>query len=247
MNQDNNTQGVRQVTPEEIAKVQGTAKQLTQEELQKTQVLNLTDVEKIAKLERFTSKKPAIILAIIGAFFLTFGVTFQIAQNLSAPKTDNNQVQKRKTDNTTTNKKKEQKTTLNCQKVDANNPDGTNTTYVVNYEFLDNQLKTITKTFTVDAIENNPQGTITIQSYESNYQAFLNPQTGYQITVVPNATKTQIIATTITDLETLDVTTLNPIQQSHISTSVDYPLNADKSMINTDMTSKGIICVENNQ
>ena len=246
MNQNNNTQGVRQVTPEEIAQVQGTAQQLTQEELQKTQVLNLTDVEKIAKLEKFTSKKPAIILGIIGAFFITFGVTFQIAQSLSAPKEEPNKIQKRK-NSTSTQIQNEETTTLNCQKVATNNPDGTNTTYVVNYEFIDNQLKKVTKVYTIDAIPNNPQGIVTVQSYETNYQAFLNPQAGYQITVVPNATKTQLIATTITDLETIDITTLNPIQQNHISTSVDYSLNTDKSIINTEMASQGVICVENNQ
>ena len=39
---------------------------MTQEELQKTQVLNLKDVEEAARFERITSKKPAIIVATIG-------------------------------------------------------------------------------------------------------------------------------------------------------------------------------------
>ena len=80
MNQ-NNYQGIRQVTPEEIAQAQGIP--LTHEELQKTQVLNLKEFSETVRFEKLTSKKPAIILAVIGALLITFGTTFQIAESLS--------------------------------------------------------------------------------------------------------------------------------------------------------------------
>ena len=63
---DNNLQGIRQVTPEEIAKVEGIP--LTSEELQKTQVLNLQEVEEVARMEKLASKKPAIIVSYILGF-----------------------------------------------------------------------------------------------------------------------------------------------------------------------------------
>ena len=52
------------------------------EELQRTQVLNLKDVEETVKYEKSISKKPAMIIAIIGAIFLTLGSTLQIAKTM---------------------------------------------------------------------------------------------------------------------------------------------------------------------
>ena len=42
--------------------------QITPEELQKTLVLNLKDFEETARIEKITSKKPALTVALIGVF-----------------------------------------------------------------------------------------------------------------------------------------------------------------------------------
>ena len=42
--------------------------QVTPEELQKTLVLNLADFEETARIEKMTSKKPALIVALLGVF-----------------------------------------------------------------------------------------------------------------------------------------------------------------------------------
>ena len=39
---------------------------ISTEELAKTQVLNLDDVQKLAKYEKIISKKPALIVALVG-------------------------------------------------------------------------------------------------------------------------------------------------------------------------------------
>ena len=47
---------------------------MTQEELQRTQVLNLQEVEKVAKIEKSTSKKPALFFALLGILSITLGM-----------------------------------------------------------------------------------------------------------------------------------------------------------------------------
>ena len=51
-------------------------KKIEREELTKTQVLNLLELEKVAKYERQTSKKPALILGILGVLFLISGFVY---------------------------------------------------------------------------------------------------------------------------------------------------------------------------
>ena len=91
-------------------KVQQRSQQMTQEELQKTQVLNLKDVEEAARFERITSKKPAIIVAAIGVLSIMFGATFGVVQTLTTEPTikDNS--------NSTTEKRQvlTQTDSLNC-------------------------------------------------------------------------------------------------------------------------------------
>ena len=68
----------------------------------------------------------------------------------------------------------------------------------------------------------------------------MNPTDGYQIEVVPNGEG--LLVTVVVDFKTLDLTLLNPTQQNHFSTSVDYPLETAKETIQTDMVTKGLIC-----
>ena len=55
--------------------------QLTKEELTKTQVLNLTTLENVAKYEKKVSKKPALILAVIGMLCIFSGFTYMGIEN----------------------------------------------------------------------------------------------------------------------------------------------------------------------
>ena len=117
-------------------KVQQRSQQMTQEELQKTQVLNLKDVEEAARFERITSKKPAIIVAAIGVLSIMFGATFGVVQTLTTEPTikDNS--------NSTTEKRQvlTQTDSLNCTLSLLNNADGTDQIYNVVYTFKDIKL-----------------------------------------------------------------------------------------------------------
>lgn len=49
---------------------------LAKEELTKTQVLNLSELERVANYEKRTSKKPAAILATLGVMCITLGLSY---------------------------------------------------------------------------------------------------------------------------------------------------------------------------
>ena len=171
MNQNN--QNVRQITPEEIREAEGLPKPLTAEELQKTQVLNLNDLEKTIKFEKITSKKPAIIIAVIGILLLTFGTTFQIASSLSS----NKKVEKRKTEPEPTIVEK----SLSCVKTTLNDTDGTDKIVNADYYFENDKLSSVIKVYKYTASANNPAGEATIKTNLDTYQKLLSSTSGYQV------------------------------------------------------------------
>ena len=238
MNQNNFQGNVRQITPEEIERA--SAKPMSHEELQKTQVLNLQEVEKVARFEKMTSKKPAIIVAIIGALFLTFGTTFQIASSLSAKKDSN--IEHRKIQENLIQKPKEtiKIPSLKCVQKEVNLPDGTDTTFTVTYDFDEEGLIRFQKVFEINPTPGSPLGATTIQSYINAYKSFMNITDGYQIVVVPNMTG--LVVTVDVDYDKLDLTLVSPIQATHKSTSIDFPMGTSKENLAQTMPTLGFTC-----
>lgn len=235
-----NQNGIRQITPEEIARAEGIP--LTTEELQKTQVLNLKEVEETARFEKITSKKPAIIVAIIGALFITFGTTFQVAKTMTTKTTTTTEERNVVTEEPVVEEKEplNEISYLNCNRTTLNNPDGTDTIYTILYTFENDQLIGFTKTFHVTATPNNPMGPVTVQNYLRDYQPFLNPTEGYEITVDP--IDNGLITTVQVDYYKLDLTLLNPVQQNHFTTKLDYPLYSTRDEIAPAMVTYGFQC-----
>ena len=230
MNQRNfqqKTPGIRQVTAEEVAKAQG----LSVEELQRTQVINLKAVEETVRFEKLTSKKPAIIVGVLGILLILFGTSFQIVTTAKA--NANKKIEQRKAAEEQLEKRK---TTLECQLIKANNPDGTDTTYTITYEFLDDKLSAFTKVFQMVPTADSPVGIATIQAYIMSYKSFMNPTDGYQISVIPIDNTLKV--TVQVDYHKLDLTKLNLIQATHFSTKVDYSLNTTSEKIMQDMASQ---------
>ncbi len=209
------------------------------EELQRTQVLNLKDVEETVRFEKSISKKPAMIIAIIGAIFLALGSTLQIAKTMKKnvePKVEKREISKEKEIQTVA------PVILECQNIQMNNPDGTNITYTINYTFNNYKLTNFTKKYSITAIEGNPVGLQTIQQYIVGYRDFMNPVNGYTISVTPNETQTVLTAVVSADLEKIDMTTFPEMQKNHISTSIDYQKDTAFLTIQSDMSSKGFTC-----
>ena len=207
------------------------------EELQRTQVLNLKDVEETVRFEKSISKKPAMIIAIIGAIFITLGSTLQIAKTMKKsvePKVEKRVISKEK--------QTVAPVILECQNIQMNNPDGTNITYTINYTFNNYKLTNFTKKYSIAAIEGNQVGLQTIQQYIVGYRDFMNPVNGYTISVTPNETQTVLTAVVSADLEKIDMNTFPEMQKNHISTSIDYQKDTAFLTIQSDMSSKGFTC-----
>lgn len=237
--------GPRQISPEEVLQVQNPKQyqqqqqqQMTQQELQRTQVLNIDELEKTVRFEKISSKKPAIIVAAIGILFLTFGTTFQVASNLKG----SSKVEKRDIAEEVVEKNdvKPATTNLNCNIAATNQADGTDTVYSILYTFEDNKLVGFKKVYTITPTPGNPLGAATVQNYIIGYQPFLNPIDGYQISVIP--TGEGLVVTVEVDYTKLDLTLLNPTQQNHFTTKLDYPLDHPKDTIYTEMIGAGFTC-----
>jgi hypothetical protein len=213
-------------------------KKLSMEELQKTQVLNLQDFEEVARFEKMTSKKPAIIVAIIGLLCITFGTTYQIADNLSSKKPEST-VSKRVVD--TTYEDKTNETSLVCSLIDNARTDGTDTSLKITYTFTDDALTSFTKDFVVSPTTGNALGPATVQSYVTGYQPYMVTNVpGYTINVTNDGTS--VFAKVTVDYTTIDMTTFPEYQQTHYTTSIDYASGTSLEAIKADMISKNYTC-----
>jgi len=230
VNQQNNN--VRQITPEEIAQAEGLPKPLTQEELQKTQILNLNELEKTIRFEKITSKKPALIVAIIGVLFLVFGTTFQIASSLSG----NKKVEERRVET----KPQVVETSLSCVKTTLNNPDGTDITYNIDYYFENDKVTSFIKEYKLTPIANNPNGEATIKTQLDTYQTLLSSTSGYQVSTNKQDKDLTIIVQV--DYKSLDLTVIPTKNQENDITKVEYSRNTEVNKIKSDMLAQGFTC-----
>ena len=57
-------------------KKQQSSSEISREELTRTQVLNLQELERVAKFEKQTSKRPAVLFALAGVVAITMGIFY---------------------------------------------------------------------------------------------------------------------------------------------------------------------------
>lgn len=232
---------VRQISQEEVDIARGVKQQMTPEELQRTQVLNFQDVQDLANFEKRTSKKPAIIIGILGIISILCGGGLTAYQSLSAKMVSDTtkKVEKREIQNKV--EEKPTVTNINCSIYSPNNADGTDTAMTVNYNFIDGELANFTKQFDVVATPNNPNGTNGVLGYVEGYKPYTIVLDGYSVVVThDNATKLTEITTV--DFDKLDITKVPQFQQTHISTSIDYTVGLSQEKVYADLISKGYQC-----
>ena len=224
---------------------------LTPEELAKTQVLNLSDLEKVANYEKVTSKKPAMFIAIIGVMFISMGLLYPSVLTMMSSDTGTKKTTEEKalqnesnlTDDTSSQARVEDviPSMVSCQIASPGNPDGTDTALVVNFNFENNQLKSFTKQFTANATVGNPIGPTTIQNSINGYKYFETvPIEGYQIFTIP--TEIGYAVNVNVDLTKFNPQTLPSTHVYNHVTNVIYLLNTDKTMLVTELTTNGYIC-----
>lgn len=215
--------------------------QITPEELQKTLVLNLADFEETARYEKMTSKKPALIVALMGVFSIALGLSFPLVQSFTArDKVEDTIVENREEYEEDKDVILNDIETVVCN-FDRMIEDGTHVTSVANITFQKGGITEFTRTTTINPIPGNGFGPSSIQAINNVLQPLLVQMDGYKVTVQPTVEGGTIIVADV-DYKKLDFTMFPQKNQTHYSTSVDYASNTPKEQVLPDMATRGFVC-----
>ena len=214
--------------------------QVTQEDLAKTLVLNLDDVKEVAKFERKTSKRPAVLFAIAGILAITLGTTYPniMAAIDNMPSTVSSSIVEE------VNQKEEKEEVVvgetgTCLYTSELNADGTQGTVEYNFIFKDNLLQSYTKTLVLNKVQE--AGLTTINHLYGLYQPLNTYQTpGYQI--FTNYTDTGIKIVMKADLTKLDRTQITPAMATNFYSNVEYRLGDTKEAIYAHLAPSNYVC-----
>ncbi len=230
MNQNDMNNQPRMVTPEEIQQVN----HITPEELQQTQVLNLKDVQEAVRIEKKTSKKPAIIVGIIGLVLLIGGASFQIAINLKEKKEEEKVIEQRREENAVV------KTYLSCSQTKLSTTNGTDDVYTFSYNFEDDKLVGVTKLLSVIPSPGKKNNTDSIKKYKDSFKKYLHSVEGYDVEL--KDTENGFSIATRVDYDELDPDNLGSTKRDNIAISIDYESGESRDTVLEDMTKKKFVC-----
>ncbi len=206
---------------------------LSPEELQKTQVINLKDLEEIVRIEKRTSKKPAIIIGIIGLSLLFGGVGVQVSNTLKEKREAEQLVEQRRAEEIV------EKDYLSCEQT-TSTANSLDYNYSITYDFEDNKLVGSTKILSVTPTPNKPEGAAEVKKYKDTLQKLVSTKKEYEITIndIPNG----FVITTNIDYENLDLTKIKPENTKDKTVSIDYKKGDSKEKIMVDMKAKKFTC-----
>jgi len=212
--------------------------QLSDEELQRTQVLNLKDFKETARIERIGSKKPSAILAIMGVLLIAVGMAFPAMQSFSTRR----EVQAKKItlDEEKIKEVKVVEEDLSCQWEKLNNPNGTDEKMTATFHFRDNKLTSSEKAYSLTKSATAQGEPGELASYLGALQSFLMQISGYSVSVqkLDNGS----ITTTTVDYTLLDVTKVPAQHQANYRFDVKQKLNDSKEDVQKAMTAAGYKC-----
>ena len=224
-----------------MSKMSRKQQRLMKEELTRTQVLNLTDLQKVAKYEKSISKRPAITLAILGLFMIITGFSYNGIINfltkVSSPPEENiyhKEVGEEEEEINTS--------TVKCSFILLGNPDGTDTALNVTLNLVDDKLINYNKVATyVPSVASEQLGVTTIKAYLPAFQSLSTIAIpGYSLKVLPKGTGFETNVNI--DLENIDGSLLTANHQWNASTNVEFALGDTKEMILTRAASYGYQC-----
>lgn len=191
------------------------------EELTKTQVLNLNDVEKVAKYEKSISKRPALLLAVIGATLIFSGASYTGVANIinqkNAPQVS--EISRKEIPEEPIAKG------VTCRYESLKAANGLDMVVVMNMHFEDDKLIGFDKVMNVVPTPGNEVvGLVTIKTLLPDYQAFENfPATGYKI--LSQATAEGFETKLSVDLKTVDYTKLIEAHKYNVVTKIEFALD----------------------
>ena len=217
--------------------------QVSQEELAKTQVLNLTDVQKIANFEKKTSKRPAILFAFAGILAITLGFSYpNIMTAIDAIPSRSEVTEPTETIRTDNILNQVQLNSVTCTLTSPHNVDGTSG--IASYNFIFNeqdQLQRYTMTLTFDPQEGSAEGLVAVQNYYNHYRTIdILPLNGYTSSTIYTDTGMRTIITV--DLEKLDKTQLTEKHNSSKFSTVSDNLGDTKDAIIQKYTPANYVC-----
>ena len=205
-------------------------RQISQEELQKTLVLNLSDVEEVVRVEKKTSKKPAIMVGIIGLTLLLFGSGFQIITVMKERQEQERLIEQRKSEIVRTN--------IDCNKTKLKNSTNSDDIYSFTYHFENGKLVSATKVLTVTPSAGKTVSDI--KKYRDSFKELMNTLTGYDIRISEN--DKGFIVTVEIDYKALNILEVDEKQSKNAVTAVDYKLYDLESSIKKDMKKREFNC-----
>ena len=218
-------------------------KNMTEEELQRTQVLNLDAFREVAKFEKMTSKKPAIFVAVLGIFSIMLGTAFPAIQSYAARKAverDDTLVQSRvKSKKEIINQVVEND--LTCKWENLNLPNGTDETITVTYHFKDDALISMDKVYSLTKSATATTDPEELKSFQNALQPFLLQTDGYALVVKP-LENNGIEVTTKVDYELLDMASIPAMHQDNYRFNVIYQKGEKEINVRQTTTSKGYVC-----
>lgn len=216
--------------------------QMSREELTRTQVLNLSDFERVAKYEKSVSKKPAIFLSVLGIFCIIAGLSYNsimafVIDKITPPAP---QVSKRITENKDLIETKNDTVTCHYTSIDANA--GTELILDLNLIFYNNILDTCIKNMSfVTSLGKETTGQPVVDYYYPIFKSF------EEMTIPGYTSKTNLInngfeTKTTMDLKTVNVESLTDQHKAYPATTVDFIYGEDKETATQRAISYGYTC-----
>ena len=221
------------------------------EELTRTQVLNIQELENAAKYEKRTSKKPAVFFAVLGLLSISLGVSYPGIQSMMDD-------QSTKKDNVTEQRKEEEKevstastiqNTLTCSINQMNEAEATTT--VTNYTFNFSETNTLAsyeKTATISVttpVSATPASIVSLDTSLANLKQTVIA--GYTLETTPTASTTPNVVDGYTAKLTVDFASFNPqtltaLHTSNVFANVEFSNQDTKDTITTRLTQQGFTC-----
>jgi hypothetical protein len=216
--------------------------QMSREELTRTQVLNLSDFERVAKYEKSVSKKPAIFLSVLGIFCIIAGLSYNsimafVIDKITPPAP---QISKRITENKDLIETKNDIVTCHYTSIDANA--GTELILDLNLIFYNNILDTCVKNMSfVTSLGKETTGQPVVDYYYPIFKSF------EEMTIPGYTSKTNLInngfeTKTTMDLKTVNVESLTDQHKAYPATTVDFIYGEDKETATQRAISYGYTC-----
>ena len=205
--------------------------QLSEEELQRTQVLNFDDFKETARIEKISNKKPAIIIAIIGIISILLGTNYTGIRSLISKKNEEPKVQTRK---------QEKQVKINCTKSNDNS-DGTTEKLVVNFVLNENGIETYEKIYTLTIIPGSVNGASSIQKFKDSILQYKVQKDGYDIS--SKEIDSGIEVTTKVDYNKININDIPQRTQDNYRFNVTYLKSSTKEQILEDMKNQKFLCV----